>query len=92
MMELIITLTDQRMITLEANGICNYGWIRFIQWFERKRSRPSYKLDGIPYAIKKEEIIQIKMIVPTQQKTLSLNIGEFSREKTVCLLWRSADA
>ena len=92
MLKLIVTLSGERSFTLESPYL-RWQWSHFIRWFERKRSKSSYKLDDAPYEVVKTEILQIEMNVPMQHKILPLNIGEFSKEKTMHLVWkRPADA
>mgnify|MGYP003590913994 CR=1 FL=1 len=93
MPKLIVTLSGERSFTLESSYL-RWQWGHFIRWFERKRSKSSYKLDDAPYEVVKTEILQIEMNdIPMQHKILPLNIGEFSKEKTMRLIWkRTTDA
>ena len=71
MAELIITRSCQQMIIIE-NECSPKNWSNLVKWLNDEKDGNEFILDGIPYPLKKETIIQVIVNIPVSTRVLQL--------------------
>lgn len=88
MVELVITKSNQEIITIEKDRVPK-NWSDLVKWLNDEKDGETFQLDGIPYLIKKETILQVIVNIPVTSNVLNIGTNEIPRTKTLQLLWKS---
>ena len=88
MVELVITKSNQEIITIEKDRVPK-NWSDLVKWLNDEKDGETFQLDGIPYLIKKETILQVIVNIPVTSNVLNIGTNGHFPDRTLQLAWKS---